>query len=770
MNIYTGFERATKFVLNKVIDGVLFTFNYFITDSIEGNQSLTVDELMAISESDYNDRISNIFTFIKKTHFDFNENSDLINSGRTTSNSCTAPTTTAYIPTTTIYTPTTTYSDHSILKIYDILYDRVIFNGDTINIDSPKMLLLINYGDTDVNISDITTTGDFSNSLNVPLTIPVAQNSATTITYTGDIYTNNFGVLKIVSSSETINIVLSYNNIPTTIYVPTTTAYVPTTTVYVLTTTGYIATTTAYVPTTTAYVPTTTEYIVTTTVYVPTTTAYVPTTTEYVPTTTILGQTTTVYVPTTTVYVPTTTYSNQPPVALNYTKYIYRSVGFCSDANASSNPTNAWFPYTDTESDTMNAVQITSLPTNGTLTKGYFGTININDILNYPSDFSSLIYYHSTGGITSAYDDYVGFRVRTNNNGSFSNEATLTFSVSACVAATTAYVPTTTVYVPTTTVYVPTTTVYVPTTTAYVPTTTAYVPTTTVAGTKPTVTTNTITSIGTTTATGGGNVTAQGSTAVTARGVCWKANATPFITDSTSSNGTGTGAFTSSLIGLTQNEAYYVRAYATNSAGTSYGAVEIFITESAAPVVSTSAASSVGTTTATANGSVTTLGNSGLQVKGFCWSTSTAYPTTGDTHSNNGNFASGAFSHDITGLAANTLYYVRAYSHNDRGYFYGNTLSFTTSPTTTAYVPTTTTTAPEFSNYLVTSYDCNDCSIIDSNFLVTDYRSDLIFHRYYTDMLSGLTYRIIQTNASSGGISSNMTGSGVVTCAELNCI
>ena len=212
MNIYTGFERATKFVLNKVIDGVLFTFNYFITDSIEGNQSLTVDELMAISESDYNDRISNIFTFIKKTHFDFNENSDLINSGRTTSNSCTAPTTTAYIPTTTIYTPTTTYSDHSILKIYDILYDRVIFNGDTINIDSPKMLLLINYGDTDVNISDITTTGDFSNSLNVPLTIPVAQNSATTITYTGDIYTNNFGVLKIVSSSETINIVLSYNN------------------------------------------------------------------------------------------------------------------------------------------------------------------------------------------------------------------------------------------------------------------------------------------------------------------------------------------------------------------------------------------------------------------------------------------------------------------------------------------------------------------------------------------------------------------------------
>ena len=417
----------------------------------------------------------------------------------------------------------------------------------------------------------------------------------------------------------------------------------------------------------------------------------------------------------------------------------------------------------------MNAVQITSLPTNGTLTKGYFGTININDILNYPSDFSSLIYYHSTGGITSAYDDYVGFRVRTNNNGSFSNEATLTFSVSACVAATTAYVPTTTVYVPTTTVYVPTTTVYVPTTTAYVPTTTAYVPTTTVAGTKPTVTTNTITSIGTTTATGGGNVTAQGSTAVTARGVCWSTISPPTIANSTSSNGTGTGAFTSSLIGLTQNEAYYVRAYATNSAGTSYGAIEMITTLNSVLSVTTVSIGTITSSNALINCNVTGLGNTGMDQRGVCWSTSNNYPSVSDSHSNTG-AGFGDWTDYATSLTPNTLYYVRAYSHNDRGYFYGNTLSFTTSPTTTAYVPTTTTTAPEFSNYLVTSYDCNDCSIIDSNFLVTDYRSDLIFHRYYTDMLSGLTYRIIQTNASSGGISSNMTGSGVVTCAELNCI
>lgn len=100
--------------------------------------------------------------------------------------------------------------------------------------------------------------------------------------------------------------------------------------------------------------------------------------------------------------------------------------------------------------------------------------------------------------------------------------------------------------------------------------------TTASSGTLPTVTTNDITDIGTTTATGGGNVTSDGGYTVTDRGICWKTGGVPRITDSHTHNSSGTGAFTSSLTGLTSCIIYYVRAYATSSKGTAYGTVKTF--------------------------------------------------------------------------------------------------------------------------------------------------------------------------------------------------
>jgi uncharacterized protein (TIGR02145 family) len=88
----------------------------------------------------------------------------------------------------------------------------------------------------------------------------------------------------------------------------------------------------------------------------------------------------------------------------------------------------------------------------------------------------------------------------------------------------------------------------------------------------PTVTTAAVSSITQTTAACGGNVTSNGGSAVTARGVCWSTSSSPTTANDTTMNGTGTGAFTSSLTGLTSNTPYYVRAYATNSVGTGYGA------------------------------------------------------------------------------------------------------------------------------------------------------------------------------------------------------
>ena len=94
----------------------------------------------------------------------------------------------------------------------------------------------------------------------------------------------------------------------------------------------------------------------------------------------------------------------------------------------------------------------------------------------------------------------------------------------------------------------------------------------------PIVSTNSVTNIGTTTATSGGNITEEGYSAVTARGVCWSTSHYPTIADEHTSDGTGTGAFTSNITGLTSGATYYVRAYATNSKGTAYGEEMSFVT------------------------------------------------------------------------------------------------------------------------------------------------------------------------------------------------
>jgi hypothetical protein len=71
----------------------------------------------------------------------------------------------------------------------------------------------------------------------------------------------------------------------------------------------------------------------------------------------------------------------------------------------------------------------------------------------------------------------------------------------------------------------------------------------------------------------------DGGSAVTARGVCWATTPNPTIAGSKTSDGTGLGAFTSNISGLTTGTLYYIRSYATNSlTGTSYGNQLVFMT------------------------------------------------------------------------------------------------------------------------------------------------------------------------------------------------
>ena len=202
----------------------------------------------------------------------------------------------------------------------------------------------------------------------------------------------------------------------------------------------------------------------------------------------------------------------------------------------------------------------------------------------------------------------------------------------------------------------------------------------------PTLTTDSITSITAISATSGGNITDDGGLSVTARGVCWSTSPNPTLGDSHTTDGTGTGSFTSNITNLEVSTTYYVRAYATTNAGTAYGNELTFTTRDGIPTVTTAEVTDIQGETATCGGNVTD--NCGLTViaRGVCWSTS-QNPTLDDSHTSNGS-GDGSFTSSITGLNISTTYYARAYATTSAGTGYGEQVSFTTRNG----IPTVTTT------------------------------------------------------------------------------
>ena len=99
----------------------------------------------------------------------------------------------------------------------------------------------------------------------------------------------------------------------------------------------------------------------------------------------------------------------------------------------------------------------------------------------------------------------------------------------------------------------------------------------------PSLTTTAVTAITSYSANSGGNINSDGGASITARGVCWNTSTGPTIVNSRTTDGTGTGSFTSSMSGLAANTTYYVRSYATNSVGTAYGNELSFTTSIATP-------------------------------------------------------------------------------------------------------------------------------------------------------------------------------------------
>jgi hypothetical protein len=196
----------------------------------------------------------------------------------------------------------------------------------------------------------------------------------------------------------------------------------------------------------------------------------------------------------------------------------------------------------------------------------------------------------------------------------------------------------------------------------------------------PTVSTAPPSGITMTTTVSGGDVTNDGGATVTARGVCWSTTANPTIALSTkTTDGTGTGIFTSAITGLTAATTYHVRAYATNSVGTSYGGDSVFTTAATPtiPAIVTTAISSITNTTASSGGIISSDGGAAVTARGVCWST-TVNPTTALSTKTSDGTGTGTFTSAITGLTANTTYHVRAYATNSIGTAYGNDVTFIT--------------------------------------------------------------------------------------------
>jgi uncharacterized protein (TIGR02145 family) len=193
----------------------------------------------------------------------------------------------------------------------------------------------------------------------------------------------------------------------------------------------------------------------------------------------------------------------------------------------------------------------------------------------------------------------------------------------------------------------------------------------------PVVLTDSIYPVELSTATAGGFVLTDGGAPVTARGVCWGLTANPTLADSHTSDSTGTGKFESRLTDLTPGATYHLRAYASNTIGTAYGADSTFttLTEATIPVIATGKVSVINSTTASAGGNVISNGGSTIIARGVCWSLS-ANPTVDLSTKTTDGTDVGIFKSQISGLSSATTYHIRAYASNGIGTAYGKEATF----------------------------------------------------------------------------------------------
>ncbi|MBT7825474.1 MAG: hypothetical protein HN600_02675 [Bacteroidetes bacterium] len=160
------------------------------------------------------------------------------------------------------------------------------------------------------------------------------------------------------------------------------------------------------------------------------------------------------------------------------------------------------------------------------------------------------------------------------------------------------------------------------------------------------------------------------------KGFCWSLSTKPTILNSLILNTENTDEFSNPLNSLLPNTTYYVRAFAKNSKGRSYGNEISFKTMVRLAVVITDSVSNILCESAFCSGKLESDGGEQPAQLGFVYSLS-PLPTI-SSQKINVNTTLKEFSANITGLTPTKKYYIRAFVKNSRGIAYGDELSFTT--------------------------------------------------------------------------------------------
>ncbi len=166
---------------------------------------------------------------------------------------------------------------------------------------------------------------------------------------------------------------------------------------------------------------------------------------------------------------------------------------------------------------------------------------------------------------------------------------------------------------------------------------------------------------------------------VSQHGHVWSTKSNPTINDNKTMLGKtwSTGSFTSTLTGLQPHVTYHVRAYATNSEGTAYGEDVALTTDYATVELQTTSVTETTSKTAKSGGKIVDKGGHTVVERGVCWSTS-GTPTVSGSKAV-ASTSNDTYSVTLTGLKAETAYYVRAYVKTQSGaVYYGDAVYFTT--------------------------------------------------------------------------------------------